>query len=345
MSQSAANALKSWHFKYWAFLTGLPSTGTKTELKKILLERASAGSKSRIASQRIVSVDMGIRNLAYCAIETPARSSTKYDGKPLSFKVDTWTRMDLAARMSMPAPTELEEEAASSEVDDEAKPKRRKVKAKSTFERNAFSPESLSTTAYKVTQELLALRPDAILIERQRFRSGGAAAIQEWTVRVNMLESMLWACLETLRETRSERKTFSSSPMVHAVEPARVARFWVPSEDVPLQPPSDLFVRAHAYSDGTVLRKKVEKKDKIAVVKSWITGESDVKIDFQGQAAEMAEAFRTEKVRGSARQIAGGKLDDLADCLLQGVAWVRWEENRRRIDHLWGEIAKEHADT
>ena len=26
-----------------------------------------------------------------------------------------------------------------------------------------------------------------------------------------------------------------------------------------------------------------------------------------------------------------GKLDDLADSLMQGMAWVKWEENRREV--------------
>jgi cruciform cutting endonuclease 1 len=343
MSQSVAKALKAWHFKYWAFLTGLPSTGTKVELQKILLDRVNHVPKAQLTSRRIVSVDMGIRNLAYCAIEIPARGATKRDTKAPAFKVDTWTRMDLAARMSNPPALDVDE-MASDVVEGEKKSKRGAAKVKTTFVKDAFSPSSLSTTAYKVTQELLSLRPDTILIERQRFRSGGAAAVQEWTVRVNMLESMLWACLETLRETGQKGKSPSSFPGVSAVEPARVARFWVPSEDVPLVPPQELFNLTKSPGDGTILRKKVEKKDKVAVVRSWIEGKSDVKIEFEGQAAEMAEAFREEKVRGSAKQIAGGKLDDLADCLLQGVAWVRWEENRRRIDALWAEVVKQHRD-
>jgi cruciform cutting endonuclease 1 len=295
---------------------------------------------------------MGIRNLAYCAIEIPARSITgKRDVEMPSFKVDTWTRMDLAARMSHPPASEAEAETTTttttisdivdgkSKSKSEKSPRRAAPKVAPTFIKDAFSPSRLSTTAYSVTRELLALRPDEILIERQRFRSGGAAAVQEWTVRVNMLESMLWACLETLREMHHNADGPKKNPEVSAVEPARVARFWVPGEDVPLVPPQDLFaLTKYPGEEGAKgVRRKVEKRDKVAVVKAWIEGDSDVRIDFEGQAAEMAEAFREEKVRGSARQIAGGKLDDLADCLLQGVAWVRWEENRRRIEAMWAE--------
>lgn len=90
-------------------------------------------------------------------------------------------------------------------------------------------------------------------------------------------------------------------------------------------------------SEAVGRKGKVDKKAKVAIVKSWVAGESeDVSLTFEGQAAEISEAFK--QARGG-RLLAGGKLDDLADCLLQAVAWARWEENRRAIDQLWQSVA------
>jgi len=38
------------------------------------------------------------------------------------------------------------------------------------------------------------------------------------------------------------------------------------------------------------------------------------------------------KEKGRVTKLADmGKLDDLADCLLQGMAWIKWEQNRKLI--------------
>lgn len=320
------STLKAWQLKYWAFLTGAASTGTKAELQSALNKRnAISVPKSK---QRIVSVDMGIRNLAFCALEIPP--STHSSGvKPL--KVTTWKRMDL---LSTTATSPEAVEAVSAIEVSKSKKTKAQRQLESAIAREAFTPSSLSKTAYEVTTDLLNLKPTTILIERQRFRSGGASTILEWTIRVNMLESMLWACLETLRASNAE----IVSPDIQAVNPARVAHFWTEGlGTIPLRPPPDMFLPsstlATTISEAVARKGKVDKKAKVAIVKSWVTGESeDVSLSFEGQAAEISEAFK--QARGG-RLVAGGKLDDLADCLLQAVAWARWEENRRTIDRLW----------
>lgn len=305
-------------------------------------------SVPRKRTQRVVSVDMGIRNLAFCAIEVPAGFE-----KPI--EVCSWTRMDLVDReVSLSqSETSIQGEPIVGAAAD-MPPDRRKAKAKAKrvpVDPTAFGPAVLSNTAYAITQKLLEFRPDTILIERQRFRSGGAAAIQEWTVRVNMLESMIWACLATLR-AQQEASTGSnhphpsnkSFPLVKAVDPARVARFWVPGAAVPLRPPSDLFTRATAlFSDkatSSTGRKKIEKRDKVQVVQAWARNEEQATelyapLEFVGSAASVAAAFQSGVTARQATELAGGKLDDLADCLLQAVAWVQWEENRQRIEEQW----------
>lgn len=220
-------------------------------------------------------------------------------------------------------------------------PSSKKTKAQrqlaSAVATEAFAPSSLSKTAYGVTTELLDLKPSTILIERQRFRSGGASTILEWTIRVNMLESMLWACLGTLRASNSDIASLD----VQAVDPARVAHFWTEGlAGIPLWPSKDIFVPGSelgaTITEAVAKKGKVDKKAKVAIVKSWVAGESEtVALTFEGQAAEISEAFK--QARGG-RLLAGGKLDDLADCLLQAVAWARWNENRKALHEIWQSV-------
>lgn len=174
--------------------------------------------------------------------------------------------------------------------------------------------------------------------------------VQEWTLRVNMLESMLWAVLETLRNQSGSAWGF---PTIHAVPPARVANFWTGLSEVDLRPPSDFLLqnmnRGKLEPSWSARQKDSKseavvnmKKAKVEVVKNWVAGRGDVKLEFAGEGDETAEVFR-ENTRTPGRrkkdrnEAALGKLDDLADCLLQGVAWLRWEENWWEIAKLWEE--------
>ncbi|KXS96067.1 hypothetical protein AC578_6381 [Pseudocercospora eumusae] len=319
MNKLALPRLRLWQLKYWAFLTGVASAGTKADLEAALQHspQLQTSEKHGLNARKIVSVDMGIRNMAYCVIQRPAGEAGK---EPLAVK--TWKRMDLLNGPGRAQPTSLEEESCDTAT------------VKTVLDKTAFLPSSMARTAYSITAELLKHEPDEILIERQRFRSGGAATILEWTIRVNMLESMIWACLETLRSI-SGTVPF---PDVHSISPQRVATFWIAGRKVPLHPPLDMFQNggtAELLKLAGTGREKIDKGDKVEVVRSWIRGESDVPLTFENDAAKIAEAFTIPKRNAKiAQQLAGGKLDDLADCLLQAVAHVRWQENRTRIHEI-----------
>jgi cruciform cutting endonuclease 1 len=326
------SALKAKSLQHIAFLTGVPSTGTKSHMLEQLHGTLEHPWMSN-GKTRILSVDMGIRNLAYCVIDVPAHRHVT-DSK---LHVQSWKRLDLLEKMG---PAVAIPPSGSDSGDAEGRPD---VVAKAIL-KNSFTPSIMSKVALQVAQDFLAHKPDILLIERQRFRSGGGSAIQEWTIRVNTLESMLWACFETLKhsQTRLYEDTF---PVVHEVAPKRVASFWTASRDAQL-PSADLFEADYSPPKLKAAGRKEKaaskgKKEKIAVLRSWLVGRGGVSLDFSPETQATAAAFATGLKRRKSKgdETSGAdmvleretKLDDLADCVLQGAAWVRWEENRRAI--------------
>lgn len=345
--------LKATQLKHLALLMGLASTGTKGELAPLIHSRLLAPSPLG-NGDRVVSIDMGIRNLGICVLEKARlaaadNSETSSSGRADSpVRVVDWKRMDVLKRLDL----NLHDEPTDDATDMETKSSSIRSKVNPAL----FSPLRLSPLAVQLATEIVhQYHPQHILIERQRFRSGGASAVQEWTLRVNLLEGMLWAIFALLRSQDAEGGSFSST---YEVSPARVASFWCARPaGFQTRVPKDLFAdegvseTTAAVQRTTVKerRRKVEKKEKVALVRSWLSGddlksETSVSLELSKEAREVADAFlpnsgrrkvKSGSMSNGARTNAGiGKLDDLADCLSQGVAWLRWMENEQHIRHI-----------
>lgn len=256
------------------------------------------------ADHNIVSIDMGIRNLAYCRMSLPPGWAST--AQPAVAVVHEWSRIVVSKPANAESSTENTEQRAPKE---------------------AFDPATYAKHACSLVKKLLsAPQPTQILIERQRFRSMGGSAVQEWTLRVNMFEAMLYAVLETLSEQGSWHGA------VHPVAPAKVSNFWLGEVDT----------EPRTKSGPKSLKTKAAKID---VVTKWL--EDGNCFQLRGAAAKLGQAF-LKKRKGAKRvlieqnsintdasgphfEVEMGKLDDLADCMLQGMAWVQWEKNRRII--------------
>ena len=314
-SLSWLTTLKAAQLKALATATGLNSSGTKPILVSQLLAHIPHGNvgnheaanrypspqDARESAHDIISIDMGIRNLAYCRLTSPPTASTASSSLYSKPTISDWARIAISQKLQ------------KSNVD-----------AEEPVIKEAFDPQTYAIHAYNLIHTLLGssdVPPSHILIERQRYRSMGGSAVQEWTLRVNMFEAMLYAVLHTLKE-RGEWKG-----MVCPIAPAKVANFWLSEDDG-----KDVETE-EKRSGGKSARTKMAK---VELVRKWLR-KGDM-IELQGRGKDMGEAYLAKK-EGRKKGKAGngngdvdiGKLDDLADCLLQGMAWVRWEQNRKLI--------------
>jgi cruciform cutting endonuclease 1 len=311
VSVASFKSLKLKSLQHLAQKCGLPTSGTKPILASSIyndIERFRSGSpfasfqkQNRTASEdgknelRVCSIDMGLRNLAYSTLSFPLQLLSSETTTP---RLSSWRRISVLGPTS-PLPT--------------------------TKTAEKFNPEFAAKQAYTfLTNTVLKQRPDIVLIERQRFRSRGGSTVLEWTLRVNVFEAMLWSCLNTFSHEGLWTGIGGRKGLVEAVDPGRVSRFWNIDEG---------------------------KKGKIEVVGNLL---HDEKIHLEGHELEGMKSAFLEKVNGKRSRVGKHKvmgeqgmsileetiadtkiemkkIDDLADCLLQGWTWYQWQLNRRTL--------------
>lgn len=284
---------------------GVSSNGTK----RVVTDRIVASLASpRVlsANDRILSIDMGLRNFAFCLL-TPAASSHQGQGlEPKGSVVASLGSSEGATEARKPPPLTLQDwkvlDLAESSVD---------IK-----NNQALSPVAVDL----INRHLLPLNPTHILIEQQRYRSAGAAAVQEWTLRVNALEAMLHAILTAMRSLGVWNGE------VTAVDPKKAAPFF--------------------FDEVRRVPSKQLKKMKIDLLGEWISTRDAKCLDLGSPhvtklAASFIEHWKPVKGirRGKLKAAEGNgeknfrKLDDLTDCIIQGAAWASWQQTRRILAH------------
>ncbi|KAL8861223.1 MAG: hypothetical protein Q9178_002439 [Gyalolechia marmorata] len=307
--------------------TGINSSGTKPVLISHLLDGLSQTQtplprtttlalrnqkqQNRQDGYNILSIDMGIRNLAYCHLHLPPTWLHPNPNKPppLTPTLTHWSRIAI----SSPSPSP------------------------SSSPKESFTPTLYAPHAHTfLTTHILPHNPTHILIERQRFRSMGGSSVQEWTLRVNMFEAMLYATLHTYSELGMWKGE------VVPVLPSKVVKYWVDGlddkeEDMDMgMDTMEVEEKGKGKKKGkrvSPTSKEKSKARKMGIVRDMVKEGSGVRLE--GEAKEMGNLVmgkaEGEKKKRADKGKGLGKFDDLADCLLQGLAWVKWEENKRLV--------------
>lgn len=331
-----------------ARLCGKSRSGTKADLTGRISDDLRE-FKPLAPGTRVLSIDLGIRNLAYCLLEVPEITNearvTKTRGRKNKESISSqapaipilhaWERIALIPKVTKPT-TKKSKKAATTETktrktDKNAEPETSAQAAETQPLAPAvddptttpvaiqdFSPARLSQLAVDLLlHRLLPLRPDVVTLEQQRFRSMGSSAVFEWTLRVNSLEAMLYTGLTMLRTLGR----WDGAGRLESVVARNVQDFMAAQAGM---------VEGNWQEELQKDNKRV-KKNIIGKMLSEGIGVSPM----EGVGPVVGEYITKWSMKGKRGKIGSAenvkKMDDLADCLLQGLAFIRWQENKRRL--------------
>lgn len=320
---SKATILRTVELQNLAKLCGINKSGTRAELIKRLSDELKS-HKRLPPNARVLSIDLGIRNLAF-ALLTPSQRQ-KGTVQVRDAVVHDWQRVALIPtdkKNIVPPGQEPGEQIA-------------------VLKKQDFSPGALSKLAVQLVEDrLLPLKPTHVLLERQRFRSAGGSNVLEWTVRVNMVESMLYAVFATLASVGR------FGGVVLPVEPRLVGPFLLEREQEEAGSDEKTEELVTGRRGGSAA-----KQLKIDLLGRWLMSGEKVHCDG-GQPKITRRAFlrrwlpngkESTEPKEEAPIENEKKLDDVTDCLLQGVAWMNWDKNKKRVHEEYGDLLRDELE-
>ncbi|GJJ69111.1 hypothetical protein EMPS_01457 [Entomortierella parvispora] len=313
--------------------------------------------QDHILPESIISIDIGIRNLAWVELSK--------EGEILR-----WSVVDLLAPDECNNGTEPLEElpsTAAAKESVEAKDsqsrmtlmaaemkgtvvKKSRLRKKTTaplVEAAPYDPHLVAVRLDKALNDILpestsSRAPQKIVIERQRYRSGGLPEILDSTIRCAVIEGMIH-CWVTAWNNRNRQRTLrplenlnghqgniqmdhKDDVFIEVVPPKSVAQWWGIGQVGAIRASS----LTKTAGEQDLLKKRTlpsisyqtKKKQSVALVNEWLDSES---ADLSTTIPSEPSRFRVWCTSAMKAWFgAEKKKDDLSDCLLQAVAWYEW---------------------
>ncbi|KAG0341168.1 hypothetical protein BG000_009999 [Podila horticola] len=368
------NRLKLKDLASLALATGQPLTGTKTVLVKrisaclaafmvdidrfrdqyphlassfdldsigLLSSDTVAQLKHSILPRSIISIDVGIRNLAW--VELSSR------GEILRWSVDDLLGVDGTPEVDGSAdPGQAQDlrEGAPSQTTNTCTHETTNTKKKAKQSKKAppplYDPRSVALRLDQIMQTIVdSDRIEGVIVERQRFRTAGMHSVLDATFKCGVVEGMIhtWLALWEKGRALGSQDKKHKDVVVESISPRAVGTWWSigsvsrSDNDSSSDESKDSDSEVEA-SDVDGMSKKSKKTPKYAtkkkqsrlIVDGWVqklgdkenkAGTSDKNHPLRVSCSPtIREWYRLEKKR-----------DDLSDCLLQAVAWYEWREH------------------